>query len=207
MDRLFDLWKRSGPFLAPFRLLARVANRVVNRLATLLWRLALKNLGPGSIIELGAYIERPAQVSVGRGCLIARGCRIVSEGDLGELVLEDGVQLNRDVTLDHTGGVVVGAGSLVSEGALILTHSHGHDPHSAPEPVPLTIGQRAWIGARAMIMANVRVIGEGSVVAAGAVVTKDVPPGAVVGGNPAKVIFLPGGDSSAAGEPSTATPT
>ncbi|MEX0529597.1 CatB-related O-acetyltransferase [Raoultella terrigena] len=44
-----------------------------------------------------------------------------------------------------------------------------------------------WLGMRAMIMPGVT-IGEGAVVAAGAVVTKDVPPYAVVGGNPAKFI-------------------
>lgn len=44
-----------------------------------------------------------------------------------------------------------------------------------------------WLGMRAMIMPGVTV-GEGTVVAAGAVVTKDVPPYAIVGGNPAKII-------------------
>lgn len=44
-----------------------------------------------------------------------------------------------------------------------------------------------WLGMRAMIMPGIT-IGEGAVVAAGAVVTKDVPPYAVVGGNPAKIL-------------------
>ena len=49
------------------------------------------------------------------------------------------------------------------------------------------IGDGCWIGSRAMIMQGVT-LGEGAVVATGAVVTKDVPPYAIVGGVPAKVI-------------------
>lgn len=49
------------------------------------------------------------------------------------------------------------------------------------------IGNDVWIGARAMIMDGVS-IGDGAVVAAGAVVTKNVPPYAIVGGVPAKII-------------------
>lgn len=45
----------------------------------------------------------------------------------------------------------------------------------------------AWIGYGSIIMSGVH-IGQGAVVAAGSVVTKDVPPYAIVGGNPAKVI-------------------
>ncbi|MDU5864666.1 MAG: CatB-related O-acetyltransferase, partial [Acinetobacter sp.] len=49
------------------------------------------------------------------------------------------------------------------------------------------IADGCWIGSRAMIMQGVK-IGEGAVIATGAVVTKDVPPYAIVGGVPAKVI-------------------
>ena len=49
------------------------------------------------------------------------------------------------------------------------------------------IGSDVWIGTRAIIMDGIN-IGDGAIVAAGAVVTKDVPPFAVVGGIPAKVI-------------------
>lgn len=51
----------------------------------------------------------------------------------------------------------------------------------------VNIGNDVWIGSRAMVMGGVT-IGDGAVIAAGAVVTKDVPPYAVVGGVPAKII-------------------
>jgi virginiamycin A acetyltransferase len=49
------------------------------------------------------------------------------------------------------------------------------------------IGNDVWIGNDVTIIGSVR-IGDGAVIAAGAIVTKDVPPYAIVGGNPAKVI-------------------
>ena len=49
------------------------------------------------------------------------------------------------------------------------------------------IGNDVWIGERAMIIGGVH-IADGAVVLAGAVVTKDVPPYAIVGGVPAKII-------------------
>ena len=51
----------------------------------------------------------------------------------------------------------------------------------------ITVADDVWIGARATVLDGVS-IGQGAVVAAGAVVTKDVPPYAIVGGIPAKVI-------------------
>ena len=44
-----------------------------------------------------------------------------------------------------------------------------------------------WIGLNVTILGGVTV-GDGAVLAAGAIVTKDVPPYAIVGGNPAKII-------------------
>ena len=60
-------------------------------------------------------------------------------------------------------------------------------PRFEEEPLPTTLGSDVWIGNNAMIPGGIR-IGHGAVVAAGAVVTKDVPPYAIVGGNPARVI-------------------
>jgi len=56
-----------------------------------------------------------------------------------------------------------------------------------PEPKRTTLGNDVWIGHGAIIKAGIN-IGDGAVVGAGAVVTKDVPPYAIVGGCPARII-------------------
>jgi maltose O-acetyltransferase len=53
----------------------------------------------------------------------------------------------------------------------------------------ITIEKDVWIGAQAVILPGVTV-GEGAVVGAGAVVTKDVPPFAIIGGAPARIIRM-----------------
>lgn len=52
---------------------------------------------------------------------------------------------------------------------------------------PIHIGNDVWIGAHCVILSGVT-IGDGAVIAANSVVTKDIPPFAIVGGTPAKVL-------------------
>ncbi|ROS87707.1 MULTISPECIES: CatB-related O-acetyltransferase [Bacteroidales] len=51
----------------------------------------------------------------------------------------------------------------------------------------VNIGNDVWIGANAMILGGIT-IGDGAIIGAGAVVTKDIPPYAIVGGIPARII-------------------
>lgn len=55
--------------------------------------------------------------------------------------------------------------------------------------VSLMIGNDVWIGAKVLLMGGLT-IGDGAIVAAGSVVTKEVPPYAIVGGVPAKLIRM-----------------
>lgn len=79
-------------------------------------------------------------------------------------------------------GVHVGAYSYVAFDVRVLTHdmTRGLYLHTR-------IGQNCFIGGRSMILPGIE-IGDGSVVAAGAIVTKSVPPGCLVAGNPARIL-------------------
>ena len=57
----------------------------------------------------------------------------------------------------------------------------------AEHKFPVVVGNDVWIGTNALILDGITV-GDGAVVAAGAVVTKDIPPYAIVGGVPARII-------------------
>jgi maltose O-acetyltransferase len=83
---------------------------------------------------------------------------------------------------------------MVGPDVAFLSENHRFDDLERPmgaqgrtERDPPRIEDGAWIGLRATILPG-RVVGRESIVAACAVVTRDVPPYAIVGGNPARVI-------------------
>ncbi len=106
----------------------------------------------------------------------------------GRLTLGDGVVISRRVSIDISGDVTIGAGTVVSEDAVIYTHGHEPGDLSRKWVSPLVIGPNVWIGARAIILPGCSSIGDGATIGAGAVVTHDVPAGEVWAGNPARRI-------------------
>ena len=87
--------------------------------------------------------------------------------------------------------VTIGAGALLGPRVQLLAADHPRDP--APRragievAAPVTLEANTWIGAGAIVLPGVTV-GRDSVVGAGSVVTRDVPPGVVVVGSPARVV-------------------
>jgi carbonic anhydrase/acetyltransferase-like protein (isoleucine patch superfamily) len=92
-----------------------------------------------------------------------------------------------------SGKVRCGDGVRIASHVSIVGFNHGFDDPTVPihvqkhESLGITIEDDVWIGANAVVLDGVTV-GKGAVIAAGAVVSKDVPPLAIVGGVPAKVV-------------------
>ena len=99
--------------------------------------------------------------------------------DIGE-----GTAISTSAKLDKTNpqGIHIGKYSVVTFGAAILTHDYVNKLNR-----DVRIGDNCFIGAHSIILPGVT-IGDGSIVAAAAVVARDVPPGSLVAGNPARVV-------------------
>jgi maltose O-acetyltransferase len=126
--------------------------------------------------------DRP--ITIGDGAIMLRYTEIC-----GPVVMGENIRINRDVYIrpNTTIGNNVGLGPF----SRIITDTHamgGAGKRVGPvEYRPIIIGDGVWVGAGATVLAGVTV-GAGAVIAAGSLVTKDVPPNALVGGVPAKVI-------------------
>ena len=85
--------------------------------------------------------------------------------------------------------MIIGSGTMISEGASIFSHSHGYNPWQASVGIPKRIGGNCWIGYKAIISENATEIKEGIIIATGSLVTKSCEqPNSVYAGFPAKWI-------------------
>jgi maltose O-acetyltransferase len=107
-----------------------------------------------------------------------------------KVVIEDGVAIAQFVQIWAHGGVTIGRNTLIASHVIITSSTHDYltvPIRSKRIDKSVKIGEDVWIGSGAIIMPGVK-IGDGAVVGAGAIVLKDVPPNAVVVGNPARII-------------------
>ncbi|MFM5035280.1 MULTISPECIES: acyltransferase [Aeromonas] len=125
----------------------------------------------------GSYAIACSKISLGANVIIRPNSMIFAdprEGEEGRVIIEDDVMLGSGIHI------------YVANHRFNLPHKNiieqGHTPSKT-----VTLKQGCWIGANSIILPGVT-IGYNAVVGAGSIVTKDVPPGVVVAGNPAKFI-------------------
>jgi len=128
----------------------------------------LKDCGPGLDIRAPILIEYAERVSIGSNVFI-----------------------NADFMVIGSGRITIGDNVLIGPGTRLYTPNHSLDRDLRRQGweigLPITIGDDVWFGGSVIVCPGVS-IGAGAVVGAGSVVTKDVPAGAVIAGNPARAI-------------------
>jgi len=124
----------------------------------------------GDETKIGAFVEIQKNASVGRRCKISSHT-FVCEG----VTIEDHVFIGHGVTF-------------INDSYPRATRTDGGLQTQADWKVePTLVKKGASIGSGATILANV-VIGERAIIGAGSMVTRDVPDGAIVAGNPARIL-------------------
>jgi maltose O-acetyltransferase len=133
---------------------------------------------------------RLAGIRIGSGTVFW-GMPLITGGDSDRrrLVIGRDCHINLRCHFDVAGGITLGDRVSLAHDVLLLTGTHAigsaYRRAGAPVFAPIEIGHGVWIGARATLLPGIKV-GDGAIVASGAIVTRDVPPGAMVAGVPAK---------------------
>lgn len=154
-------------------------------------------------LELQAQLRADLGYQIGEHCFVSElaavQTRVLELGDNSYVAayayLTDEVRTGRHCTINAfsvvRGAVTLGDAVRIGAHTSILAFNHtmaDPDIEVFRQPITskgITVGDDVWIGSHVVILDGVS-IGSKAVVAAGAVVTKDVPDGAVVGGNPAR---------------------
>lgn len=137
----------------------------------------------GDDTKIGAFVEIQKNAAVGNNCKISSHT-FICEG----VTIEDDVFVGHNVTFinDRYPRATAEDGRLQTEADWTVE--------------PTLVKKGASIGSGSTILSNVT-IGEKAIVGAGSVVTKDVPPGSIVAGNPAKIFRKLKGEGSSGGTP------
>lgn len=123
---------------------------------------------------------------IGKSPFVGGKCDFKSNLYIGDYCNFNGIQC--------IGGGKIYIGNYFHSGieCMIITQNHQYEGKEIPYDSSfiyktVKIGDCVWFGNRVTVIGNVT-IGEGAIIAAGSVVCKDVPPLAIVGGNPARII-------------------
>jgi acetyltransferase-like isoleucine patch superfamily enzyme len=173
-------WRRAVERLSQYGLRAHVLGALLR--ARVPGRGLLLVMGGWSIPEID---NRGGRIDIG-ACGLFRGVRLECWTG-ATLAIGDGTYLNRNTEIVAAKSVRIGRDCKIARDVIIMDTDQHALPGGELIARSVEVGDRVWIGARAIILKGVTV-GHDAVIAAGAIVTRDVPPHAVVAGNPARVV-------------------
>jgi acetyltransferase-like isoleucine patch superfamily enzyme len=150
-------------------------------------------LGEKCSILTHAVVRNGKGVEMGDKSSVSSYCNIFPRepGYDGRLVIGKGSNIGDNTIIDTSDDVIIG--DMVALGPYDIVYTHDHDYRSDSVAAwkggvhtgKVVVEDGAWVGARVTLLPGVT-IGKRAIVAAGSVVTKDVAPGDIVGGIPAR---------------------
>lgn len=163
-----------------------------------LWKPRLHRLGRRSTLSKALYCNNPRAVSIGDLVLVSRDFVLadlaVGTGQCPKIVIGDGCTILYRFQCNAAESVTIGNNVLIASNVLITDSDHVVEPNGVPVTrnnklvtAPVVVEDNCWIAQNVVILKGV-VIGHDSIVGASCVVTRSVPPGSIVAGNPAKVV-------------------
>lgn len=111
-------------------------------------------------------------------------------GERSNIKIGRNVSIGGNVLLYATAPITIGDDTMIALNAIFHASTHNHNQHpmwATRIDRPISVGKHVWIGTCAIILPGV-IIEDYAVVGAGSVVTANVPEGAIVAGNPARII-------------------
>lgn len=168
----------------------RIALGLVRAQAVKLWYRRAGEIGRLVTLDRGVsvFLLEGGRLRLGTRVHIGREVEIQARG--GVVSLGDGTGLNAYSRIVAFERIEIGARCAIAAFVTILDHDHAFGADGGMrgyDTAPIRIGDDVWIGDKATVLKGVT-IGDGATVAAGSVVTRDVAPGTVVAGVPARVI-------------------
>ena len=159
----FERWREKHASLDPACLVAIGGERGRER-----WEIQRflddRGIRPGKALHPAAHVARTADLAA--GCQVLAGAVVGAEAKLGEACI-----VNTSASVDHE--AALGRGVHIAPGATLCGS--------------VTVGDFSMVGPGAVVLPKVS-IGSDVVVGAGALVTRDLPPGVVAWGTPARVL-------------------
>ena len=136
---------------------------------------------------------REGRLEIGAEALLEPGVWLTAPGD-ARIRIGSGTFLNRNVMVAAVSLVEIGDHCMLANGCFVTDGNHRFDDPDAPVPWqgfdskgPTRIGDNVWCGANVVVTSGVT-IGARAVIGANSVVTRDIPPGTIAAGAPAKVL-------------------
>jgi acetyltransferase-like isoleucine patch superfamily enzyme len=131
------------------------------------------------------FFYRLSGMKIGKGSTIHTGAKFY---DPRNIVIGDDSILGEGIILDGRAQLTIGSHVDIATDVMIYNSEHNvENEFFQAEDKQVIIEDFVFIGPRVIILPGIK-IGKGAVIGAGAVITKDVPPYAIVGGVPAKII-------------------